>query len=219
MTRPRSSDPAALAELVASAEAMARDAGSFEAPGRLGDAVPTDLLTSMGLLVMVWAQAEVALDGAIALILFGLEGKRRLGETVVPVALKRKLDLWRKAHAKMPELKPHAVLAGEIATELGRLSQERHNIIHGAAMQMHSDGSFAFFRSYPRKGGVEPHFSTYSPAQIGDLTMEMVEASIRLTGYVHLLHREHGAASRPDEATVQSYIAGELNRRRSRGRS
>lgn len=215
MTKLSSSDPAALAALVASAEAMAREAGTLEAPGRLGEAVPTDLLVSMGMLVMVWAQAEVAFDAAISIILFDLEGKRRLGESVVPVALKRKLDLWKKAHAKIPSLKPHADLASAIAADLGRLSQERHNIIHGAAMQAQSDGSFAFFRSYPRKGGIEPHLTTYSPEQIGDLTLEMVQASIRLTGYVHRLYRDHGATPEPGEGTVQSFIEAELVRRRS----
>ena len=82
----------------------------------------------------MWAKMEGALDSINHAIFYIGRGKQI--EPEVPESLSRKLRFMRRAHSRLPELKPLQASADRIVDRVHDLKQRRHDMVHGIATRV-----------------------------------------------------------------------------------
>lgn len=138
------------------------------------------LLVAIGLVAVIWAKLESALDG-INHVAFHLAGGQAIEREVPAESLRRKLEFMRKAHKKLEPLKPLQGEADKLIDRVHDLKQRRHEIIHGAATALPAGGLIELLVSkrdkrHPQGVRLEP--KTVSTDELHDLfsqTLGLVE--------------------------------------------
>ena len=111
---------------------MTQTRSSPEKPGRF-----------IGFVVVQWGQSEQSLDMLVAMIYQQLGGKRFAKR--LPKMLATKLDFLHKCFSNIVALAPFKAEAGKLIADFGRLSDRRHDLIHGAVASLSSqNGAFLF---------------------------------------------------------------------------
>lgn len=117
------------------------------APGH-ADQDKTDLdsiARAFGLVVINWGNAEQSLDMLIALLWQSFP--TRAYSRKIPMMLAPKLTFARKSFAEVEALKPFQQQAGSLFAEFDRLSNLRHDLIHGAVASLAPiDGHFVLMK-------------------------------------------------------------------------
>ncbi|HUW49430.1 MAG TPA: hypothetical protein VMV75_00280 [Sulfuricella sp.] len=101
------------------------------------------LFKAVGFIVVQWGQAEQSLDLAIAILYHELGGKacsKRLPKMLGP-----KLEFLNKCLSQIPALDPYRDEGATLVANFRKLSDRRHDIIHGAIASVSAkDGAFIF---------------------------------------------------------------------------
>lgn len=101
------------------------------------------LFKAVGFVVVQWGQAEQSLDLATAILYQNLGGKacsKRL-----PKMLEPKLEFLSKCLSQIPALGPFRSEGEALVTNFRKLSDRRHDLIHGAIASVSAtDGAFMF---------------------------------------------------------------------------
>lgn len=87
-------------------------------------------LMALGSVTLNWSSLEMYLDGITVII-----HKNVMGHTIekdAPTSLKRKTEFIKKCLKSIPELDAYKILITEFVTEVNRLKEKRHDLIHGA---------------------------------------------------------------------------------------
>lgn len=105
-----------------------------------------NLIIGVGTVTIFWASLEMCLDYANSMILRFVPGGSALAKEL-PVALERKLTLFRQGH-NLDALAPLRSGAAEIVAETKRLRVQRHDIVHGVAVEM-TAGELRYRRLIP----------------------------------------------------------------------
>jgi hypothetical protein len=99
------------------------------------------LFKAVGFVVVQWGQSEQSLDMLVAMIYQQLGGKRFAKR--LPKMLATKLDFLHKCFSNIVALAPFKAEAGKLIADFGRLSDRRHDLIHGAVASLSSqNGAF-----------------------------------------------------------------------------
>jgi len=100
---------------------------------------------AFGLVVINWGNAEQSLDMLIALLWQSFP--TRAYSRKIPMMLAPKLEFGRKAFAAVDALRPFQQEAESVFAEFDRLSNLRHDLIHGAVASLAPvDGHFVLNR-------------------------------------------------------------------------
>lgn len=124
-----------------------------------------ELFQAVGGLTLVWAQIDVALDMALRIIHHSCGGAL-IQSKGIPAGLADRISYFGRAHARLSKLQPFNNAARDLVNEMRRLSGERHNIVHGAALRVMDDGSLMFFRPGLKSNGDRFTLKSYTIAEI-----------------------------------------------------
>lgn len=107
------------------------------------DKIDLENLSKMvGMLVIQWGSAEQTLELTLG-VLFVAPGRPAANK--IPQNLVRKLEYLTRCADFMPSLAPHRTQIKKLVSDFQRLSELRHNLIHGAASSInHVDGVYEF---------------------------------------------------------------------------
>ena len=101
-----------------------------------------NLYRAVGFIVIQWGQAEQSLDMIVAIIFHDFGGNK---VKKIPKMLKPKIDYLRESFNNISDISVHKEVANEILDEFEKLSEKRHDIIHGAVSATTSNnGAYAF---------------------------------------------------------------------------
>ncbi|MFO7033290.1 hypothetical protein B9T07_26650 [Limnospira fusiformis CCALA 023] len=134
--------------------------------------IEDNFATVRHLMLNCWLRLEITLDLCNSIFLL-IDDGHTLG-TQLPVSLKPKIALFKKAHQKIGIFSALAQEADEIAVELRRLSIVRHDVTHGLKGATAPDGSTTFSRIRSVGDTWQTATTTYS---VNDLTRAMTEIS------------------------------------------
>jgi hypothetical protein len=105
------------------------------------------LFRAVGFVVVQWGQAEQSLDLLVASLFQECGGKRLAKGNRMPVMLTPKLEFVRKCVSQLPKLTPFAEEGLALVGAFDRLSQMRHDLIHGAVASLSPvDDAFPFVK-------------------------------------------------------------------------
>lgn len=115
------------------------------------DKIDLENLSKMvGMLVIQWGSAEQTLELTLG-VLFDAPG--RPAAKKIPQNLVSKLEYLTQCAAFMPSLAPLRTQIKKLVSDFERLSELRHNLIHGAASSInHIDGVYEFVKIDQVKG-------------------------------------------------------------------
>jgi hypothetical protein len=100
------------------------------------------LFTAVGAVVIQWGQAEQTLDMIVAIIFRSYGGDRVRKK--IPQPLSEKIKFIRNC-LEIEAISPHKEELNNLANNFERLSNTRHDIIHGAVATFNAgEGSFQF---------------------------------------------------------------------------
>lgn len=103
------------------------------------------LFKTVGFVVVQWAQAEQSLDLIVAGLFQNYGGKRLARKNRLPVMLATKLEFLRKCLSQIPRLTSFKDEGAALVSNFNRLSQRRHDLVHGAVASLSPvDGAFVF---------------------------------------------------------------------------
>jgi len=88
------------------------------------------LCTATGYVVIRWALIERQLDNWVMMIFRACDGSKIRKD--VPRSLKPKIEFLRKAFGKIKVLQPFKNEALNLLTQISKISEQRHDFIHGA---------------------------------------------------------------------------------------
>lgn len=130
-----------------------------------------DFLRSIGSITISWGLAEQCLDAIVAL--FFKKYGARLNEKQLPIMLSPKTKFVKKCFSRISELSEFKTDGELLLSDFNRLGQKRHEIIHGAIMQLPSNG-FVIFRKLEIKNNIH-HFRSvqFDWVQSQTLTQEL----------------------------------------------
>jgi len=101
------------------------------------------LFKAVGFVVVQWGQAEQSLDLAIAILYQNLGGKQCSKR--LPRMLEPKLEFLRKCLSQIPALARFQGEGEALVANFRKLSEKRHDIIHGAIASVSAtNGAFMF---------------------------------------------------------------------------
>lgn len=101
------------------------------------------LFKAVGFVVVQWGQAEQSLDMITAILYQQLGGKQLARR--IPKMLATKLEFLSKCLSQIPTLAPFRSEGNALVTNFRKLSNRRHDLIHGAIASVSAqDGSFMF---------------------------------------------------------------------------
>ncbi len=101
-----------------------------------------DFLRSIGSITILWGLAEHCLDAIIAL--FFKKYGARLNEKELPKMLGKKIKFANKCFSHISALSEFKTDGELLLSSFNRLGQKRHEIIHGALMQLPINGTVIF---------------------------------------------------------------------------
>ena len=105
------------------------------------------LFRAIGFVVVQWGQAEQSLDLLVAALFQECGGKRLAKKNRMPVMLAPKLEFVRKCISQLPKLAPFNEEGLALVGSFDRLSQKRHDLIHGAVASLSPvDDAFSFVK-------------------------------------------------------------------------
>lgn len=105
------------------------------------------LFLAIGFIVVQWGQAEQSLDLLVAALFQECGGKRLARKSRMPVMLGPKLDFVRKCLTQLPKLTSFNEEGLALVVAFDRLSQKRHDLIHGAVTSLSPvDDAFSFVK-------------------------------------------------------------------------
>jgi hypothetical protein len=93
-----------------------------------------NIAKAFGLVVIQWGNSEQSLDMLVALLWQSFPTREFAKR--IPVMLSLKLKFLRKSFASVKTLKPLQTDAEVVFSEFDRLSQMRHDLIHGAVASL-----------------------------------------------------------------------------------
>lgn len=126
--------------------------------------------TLIGMGAVSWAHVEIGLDYFNELALE--KGGPAAATKMLPRSLDAKIDLFKEAHG-WPAFEAFAVEGAAIVKELHRLKTQRHDIIHGIAVETMRNGSKRFRRHVHKGRKVREVRSVYSPNDLQALVSEI----------------------------------------------
>ncbi|CAG1771874.1 hypothetical protein BAC2_02026 [uncultured bacterium] len=105
------------------------------------------LFRAIGFVVVQWGQAEQSLDLLVAALFQECGGKRLARKNRIPVMLAPKLEFVSKCVSQLPKLAPFNEEGLALVGSFERLSQKRHDLIHGAVASLSPvDEAFSFVK-------------------------------------------------------------------------
>jgi hypothetical protein len=103
------------------------------------------LFKTVGFVVVQWGMAEQSLDLIVAGLSHSYGGKRIARKKRIPVMLGSKLEFLSKCLAQLPRLSAFRQEGEALVSNFNRLSQRRHDLVHGAVASLSAiDGAFVF---------------------------------------------------------------------------
>ncbi|WP_372785040.1 hypothetical protein [Phenylobacterium sp.] len=141
----------------------------------------------IGRATQTWASLEIALD-----LVNSCLSRAMLDRGVFPLALGRKVELFKRSHRQLPPLAPYLEEATSIADEILRLSVTRHDMIHGYAHDGFPGDTSAMHRHTVSRDPAERHLLkretiTRGRSEFFDLVFEIKALGQRLVDHFGLI--------------------------------
>jgi hypothetical protein len=130
---------------------------------------------AIGYLTLHWAMIETALDWCNLIISRNLPKPEPF-----PLALARKLEMFRRGHNKIPELAPLRAEGAALADLIADASTRRHDLVHGMGLLTLGDDIVEFVRHRVPREPEQAHtlvreLKPYSHKAIWDVTEEAMD--------------------------------------------
>ncbi|MCK4619126.1 MAG: hypothetical protein KAT52_04220 [Desulfobacterales bacterium] len=130
-----------------------------------------DFLRSIGSITISWGLAEHCLDAIIAL--FFKKYGSKLNEKQLPKMLSPKIKFAKKCFSRILELTEFKTDGELLLSNFNRLSQKRHEIVHGALIQLPINGLAMFTKLEIKDNLHHRHSVPFDWVQSQTLTQEL----------------------------------------------
>ena len=159
------------------------------------------MLAQIGWATVAWAHLEILLDFANWSVVHHLQKREPF-----PVALGRKLNLFRRAHNQIAALDPLKANALALADDIGALSVKRNDMIHGRALNDLSDDVIKVYRHVVPKGLADNHLvfaqrRAYTSQEFSGLASEMFDLAHRMAAHASLVAETLGTKDKIHDLT------------------
>lgn len=128
------------------------------------------LLRAIGGVAIAWAEVEFSLDYINGILIM----HRDIAEKELPKSLKPKIGFFKKSFDRIQELAPLREKALRLLSELNRLKNIRHDVIHGVAFERTPVAIRKVMRVDYKGKELSERYETYSIADIGYAASDMV---------------------------------------------
>lgn len=150
---------------------------AINAPG--GDAENAGYIYAVGAITVNWASIELCLDVCNTLLIH----HNKTPATRTPQNLGAKLRVFRNAFQGEPTLTRMAESAADLISEIERLREIRHDIIHGIVIAKSEAGERSFHRFTFTKNIGERRIQNYTFEQILNHLQEMLHLRGRIIAF------------------------------------
>lgn len=144
------------------------------------------LFKAIGFVVVQWGQAEQSLDLSIAILYQNLGGKRYSKR--LPKMLEPKLEFLSKCLSQIPALNSFQGEGKTLISNFRKLSDRRHDLIHGAIASVSAtDGAFVFAKLDIKDDIHVMREVRFDAADFPALTRELIDLGVQATAFAQRL--------------------------------
>lgn len=144
------------------------------------------LFKAVGFVVVQWGQAEQSLEMIVAILYQNLGGKPLTNR--IPVLLTPKLEFIRKCLTTIPTLHHFKPEGEALMDAFKRLSEKRHDLIHGAIASLSLDnGGFSFVKLDVKDGFHVARELRFESAEFPKLTKDLIDLGAAATALARKL--------------------------------
>jgi hypothetical protein len=162
-------------------------------------------ILQIGYASVAWGALETTIDFSNWCIVHALESKEPF-----PLALGRKLELFRRGHNKISALAPLKAAGAKLADDIAGLSEMRNDVIHGYALQSLSKETIEIYRhTVPR--GAEAHnliaeVRSYSHGDLSSLVHQSFALAERSASHFAAISAATGQQDKVHDLTREARV-------------